>query len=160
LVLGKVLRIRCLCTDPQDPDAKIHKFLHQLLARGHSRDSLEPLFCRAEENAAAYLSRDPAERERLRFEKAKAAKNQVYFYFNIQFHPDDPPAREIQELWREYVAHLAGDIPLPACANDYGDKCGIDKLVIAYSRPLNLRNMFSVRNTIHGRGREVSSFLA
>jgi hypothetical protein len=157
LVLGKVLRIRRLCTDPQDADTKIREFLHQLLARGRSRDSLEPLFCRAEENTAAYLSRDPAERERLRLEKAKAAKNQVYFH--VQFHPDDPPAREIQELWREYVAHPAGDIPLPACTNDDGDECGIDKLVIAYSRPLNLQNMFSVCN-IHGRGREVSSFLA
>jgi hypothetical protein len=34
-----------MCTDPQDADTKINEFLHQLLALGHSRDSLEPLFC-------------------------------------------------------------------------------------------------------------------
>jgi hypothetical protein len=35
-----------MCTDPQDADTKINvnEFLHQLLALGHSRDSLESLF--------------------------------------------------------------------------------------------------------------------
>jgi hypothetical protein len=43
--------------------------------------------------------------------------------------------------------------------NHRGDQVGFSKLVVAYSRPLNLRNRFSVRN-IDGRGRNVSSYLA
>jgi hypothetical protein len=49
---------------------------------------------------------------------------------------------------------IAKGTPLPACMNDDRDRYGNDKLVIAYSRPLNLQNMFSVRN-IHGRRKEV-----
>ena len=40
-----------------------------------------------------------------------------------------------------------------------GDNVDIRKLIVAYSRPLNLGNRFSVRN-IHGRGKDVSKFLA
>jgi hypothetical protein len=38
-------------------------------------------------------------------------------------------------------------------------RVGFSKLVVAYSRPLNLQNRFSVRN-IHGRGKKVSDYLA
>lgn len=37
--------------------------------------------------------------------------------------------------------------------------CVINKLIVAYSRPPNLRNLFSVRD-IHGRGRAVSKYLS
>jgi hypothetical protein len=39
------------------------------------------------------------------------------------------------------------------------EEVGFEKLVVAYHRPTNLGNLFSIRN-IHGRGREVSSYLA
>ena len=39
-----------------------------------------------------------------------------------------------------------------------GDEVGFKKLVVSYHWPTNLGNLFSVRN-IHGRGREVSSYL-
>jgi hypothetical protein len=39
------------------------------------------------------------------------------------------------------------------------ERVGFSKLVIAYSRPLNLQNRFSVRN-VQGRGKKVSDYLA
>jgi hypothetical protein len=39
------------------------------------------------------------------------------------------------------------------------ERVGFSKLVVAYSRPLNLQNRFSVRD-IHGRGKLVSEYLA
>jgi len=156
LVLGKVLRIRRLCSKKCDADRKIREFFLQLLARGHKRQDLALLFIRAEENAEAYLSRSP-EDHAARKSKTEEEARQLLF-FHLQFHPEDPLASEIQSLWREYVSHPANEPPLPQMRNRDGEQCNLDKLVIAYSRPLNLRNQFSVRN-IHGRGRDVSEYL-
>jgi hypothetical protein len=157
IVLGMVLWVWRLCTDKSDADHKIEEFLHQLLARGHTRTSLTPLFIQAEANAATYMARSPKEHEAILEQKKEEGSKQLYFH--LQHHPEDPKARAIQELWTEYVSHLPGQPAAALIKNKDGDSCGIDKLVVAYSRPLNLRNRFSVRN-IHGRGRPVSQFLA
>jgi hypothetical protein len=65
----------------------------------------------------------------------------------------------IQQLWRNNVARRVGETPLPKCVNYMNEEVGFEKLVVAYHRPTNLGNLFSIRN-IHGRGREVSSYLA
>ena len=156
-ISGQILRIRRLCTFKTDADERIKEFLSRLLARGHSADNLLPLFKRAEENATAYLTRSPEEQASLRKRKLDDASHQVYFH--LQYHPNDPPSRKIQKLWRDYVSEPAGEDPLSEMKNKMGDTVDIRKLIVAYSRPLNLGNRFSVRN-IHGRGRDVSKFLA
>jgi hypothetical protein len=157
LVYGQVLRIRRLCSKSTDADNKINEFLSRLMARGHTFEDLAPLFHRAEENAKAYLSRSPEEVEALKQKKWEDSHNQVFFH--LQFHPDDPPSRDIQRLWQEYVFAPPGEQQLPEMENLDGNAVGINKLVVAYSRPLNLKNRFSVRD-IHGRGRPVSEYLA
>ena len=157
LVFGQILRVRRLCTRREDADTKIREFFDRLLARGHTRDKLLPIFARAEENASEYINRTPAEKEARRQKKLLESQSQIYFH--LQFHPEDPPSRDIQKLWKEHVANPSGDVPLQWMENHRGDQVGFSKLVVAYSRPLNLRNRFSVRN-IDGRGRNVSSYLA
>eukprot|EP00956_Cyclotella_meneghiniana_P010187 scaffold14066_cov40-Cyclotella_meneghiniana.AAC.4 len=139
LISGQVLRIK-----------------PRLLARGHIPCNLNPLFKRAEENAQEYLAKSPAEHEEAR--KLKQAEAQQQIYFHLQYHPEDPPSREVQKLWRDYVSHPADDLPLIEKRNVMGEKVGIRKLIVAYSRPPNLRNRFSVRD-IHSRGRNVSTFI-
>lgn len=156
LVFGQVLRIRRLCSKTDDADMKIGQFFTRLLARNHTGETLEPLFRRAEENAANYLHRSPEQHEAIRQQKAAESSSQVFFH--LQYHPEDPPSRDIQCLWRDYVSHPQGELPLSEMENLDGAKVGFNKLVVAYSRPLNLRNRFSVRD-IHGRGQPVSSFL-
>ena len=34
---------------------------------------------------------------------------------HLTYHPDDPPTRDIQQLWRDNVARPAGETPLPKC---------------------------------------------
>ena len=156
-ISGQILRIRRLCTYKDDADSRIQEFLSRLLARGHSRDNLVPLFLKAEENATSYLLRSPEEHRALRKRKREDPHHQVYFH--LEFHPNDPPARKIQKLWRDYVSNPAEDSPLSEMKNKMGEEVDIRKLIVAYSRPLNLGNRFSVRN-IHGRGKDVSKFLA
>lgn len=50
-------------------------------------------------------------------------------------HPDDPPSRDIQKLWRDNVAHPPGKTPHPKCVNLDGDEVGFEKLMVAYHRP-------------------------
>jgi hypothetical protein len=157
LVFGHVLRARRLCSRQADADVKIGEFLEQLLERGHSREHLTPLFARAEENAATYMARTPRQRLALIEEKKQAAKRQIYFH--LQFHPEDPSSSVIQRLWREHIFAPVGEDPLPVKTNYDGDRVRINKLIVAYSRPLNLRNKFSVRS-IQGRGKPVSEYLA
>lgn len=157
LIFGQVLRLRRLCSASTDADNKIQQFYERLRHRGHNDESLLPLFRRAEENAATYMSRSDEEKERLRKLKKIASNKQIYFH--LQYHPEDPPSREIQKIWQEHVSHPSDDTPLHHCYNLEKRKVGFSKLVIAYSRPLNLKNRFSIRD-IHGRGRPVSEYLA
>ena len=78
---------------------------------------------------------------------------------SLQFHPENAPSRDIQKLWKNYVSHPPGEVPLSQCKNLEKERVGFSKLVVAYSRPLNLQNRFSVRD-IHGRGKLVSDYLA
>jgi hypothetical protein len=140
-----------LCSKQKDADSKIHEFFHRLLARGHTQES-------SEDNAKAYLARSKEEYVALRKKKWEDSHNQIFFH--LQFHPEDPPSREIQKLWQELISNPAGEIPLEETVNLEGEKVGISKLVVAYSRPLNLKNWFSVLDIHHGRGRNASEYLA
>eukprot|EP00956_Cyclotella_meneghiniana_P006563 scaffold8661_cov40-Cyclotella_meneghiniana.AAC.2 len=55
LIFGQVLRIRRLCSHTRDADKKILEFSQRLLARGHTKEALGPLFDKAEANARAYM---------------------------------------------------------------------------------------------------------
>ena len=156
LVFGQVLRIRRLCTAKADADARIGDFFNRLLERGHTREALEPLFARAEDNASRFLTRSSTEVSALRANKQDSASRSMFLH--LEFPPEDPPSAAIQKLWEECISTPADETPLSAMMNYEGDQVCIDKLVIAYSRPLNLRNRFSVRN-IDKRGEAVSTIL-
>ncbi|KAL3796723.1 hypothetical protein ACHAWO_003198 [Cyclotella atomus] len=157
LIFGQVLRIRRLCTHKRDADKKVLEFFNRLLARGHTQESIGPLFDKAEANAQAYMRLTTTEKEKLKQQKETNAQNQVFLH--LKFHPSDPQSREIQRIWREQVLQPEGETPLPEMENIDGVQVGLNKLVIAYSRPLNLKNRFSVRD-IDGRGESVSKHLA
>jgi hypothetical protein len=157
LIFGQVLRIRRLCSLSTDADDKISQFFERLRNRGHSVASLVPLFTRAEQNALRYINRTPEDIERLKQKKWIESRKQVYFH--LQFHPENPPSSKIQDLWKKHVSHPPNDVPLSLMKNLAKERVGFSKLVVAYSRPLNLQNRFSVRD-IHGRGKKVSDHLA
>jgi hypothetical protein len=150
LIFGQVLRYGRLCSLQSDADEKTKEFFSHLTARGHKSSDFLPLFQRAEENS-------PEEHETHRKQKWVDSQNQVYLH--LQFHPEDPPSHAIQRLWKEQVSHPPGELPLPRLQNCVKDEVGFSKLVVAYSRPLNLRNRFSVRD-ITGRGKPASEYLA
>ena len=156
LIFGNILRIHRLCSTPEEIAKHIRAFHSRLLNRGHLSTTITPLFRNAAQNAHAYLLRTPDEHS-LR-QHAIQAKNDNTIFLHLQYHPQDPTARELQQAWRQTIVSPPNDIPLSELENTDGMHIPIQYLTVAYSRPPNLRNQFSVRN-IENRGRAVSSYL-
>lgn len=110
LVFRQVLCARRLRTLQQDADNKIKEFFQRLLNRGHQIASLIPLFKRAKENAFPYISQ--MAKECVHRKNQKALESRASVYFHLQYHAEDPPAREIQKIWSDFVAQPPGDTPL------------------------------------------------
>ena len=157
LIFGQVLRVRRLCSKKADADSKIRQFQRRLLERGYLLKDLRPLFIRAEENASQYLARSESEHLAVRQRKRSDSQNRIYLH--LQFHPEDPPSSQLQQLWKECILSPNGEPPVYEMENWDGDKVELRQMIVAYSRPLNLRNRFSVRD-ISGRGSDVSQYLA
>jgi hypothetical protein len=55
------------------------------------------------------MARTPEEHEAILREKKSKGEKQLYFH--LQYHPEDPKSRDIQELWTEYVSHPPRELP-------------------------------------------------
>ena len=157
LICSMVLRIYSLCSRHCDIMEELTNFFRCLVNRGHQVKSLTPLFSRAISNATRYLAQDPSFRDMKKREKAEANKRRVFLH--LPFHPQNPKARVIQDLWRRHVANPSTKVPLNHLHNHLDEPIPIDQLVIAYSRPPNLNNMLSYRKICKRLGPKVSSYV-
>ena len=156
-IFGMVLRIMKLCSNTNDVRQRIQVFYRRLLRRGYSKDQLTPLFNKAIVNAHQHFRRTPQELKLLQDRKLVQGYRRVFFH--LQYHPNDPDSRTIQQIWREQVLEPAGKEHINQIRNHENQRIPIDQLTIAYSRPPNFGNMFSVRKFHKKRGPNVSSFL-
>jgi hypothetical protein len=157
LVFGMVLRIMKLCSRACDAQRRIRVFYRRLLRRGYSKDQLTPLFTKAIENACQHFRRTPAELTALQDQKLVQGYRRVFFH--LQYHPNDPDSKAIQRVWKEQVMEPSDKPRLNQVYNLQNHRIPIDQLTIAYSRPPNFGNMFSVRKFHKKRGPNVSSFI-
>jgi hypothetical protein len=156
LIFGNILRIHRLCSTPQEIQKHTRAFHRRLANRGHHPATITPLFHKATQNAIAYTSRPPEEQTTR--QQLQKTKTEHTVFFHLQFHPQDPTARDLQHTWQQTVATPPNDTPLTNLQNIDGIRVPIQSLTIAYSRPANLRNQFSIRK-IENRGRAVSSYV-
>lgn len=157
LVMGNVLRFFLLCTVKSDIQVKLDEFYARLLNRGHQPSTLLPLFDKAISNAASYIEKSDEDKKAAALAKIEAAQRSVYFH--LTYHPNDPPSRTIQRLWREFVAEPMDGLPLNKMENLQGFEIPVDKLTIAYHRAPNLGNLLSYRKIDKRTGPKVSSFV-
>ena len=129
---------------------------HRLTNCGYHTAVITPIFHKATKNAIAYTSRTAIEQAAR--QQMLTSKTDKTVFFHLQFHPQDPTARDLQQAWQQTVATPPNDVPLSNLKNIDGINVPIQSLTIAYSRPTNLRNQFSIRN-IENRGRAVSTYL-
>ena len=157
IVMGNVLRIFQLCSREADIENHLCKFFARLLDRGYQSKKMIPLFDRAICNAKTYLSRSDAYRKHLK--EIKKAANKRRIFLHLPFHPDNPPARVLQQLWREYVFSPQGELKLNQLTNRQGELVPIDSMVLAYSRAPNIGNKLSNRKICKHSGPKVSSYI-
>jgi hypothetical protein len=150
LVFGNLFRIHTLCTDEVDKYNRTKLFYDRLAARGYQPQQLLPIFQKAITRAKSYTG--PTERPTDRL-------NAIIFH--VQYHPQDPPSYLIQQAWRQHLAEPLYKLPLKMMQNPCTKiKPGIDRLIIAYSRPMNLGNLLSHRELTHPNytGPQVSAY--
>ena len=151
LVLGNAHRIYTLCSDPADVRRHLRDLYHRLRVRGHSPGTLLPLFERA-----AVLHR-----ERLSGSSAARAPTNLRktIFFHLQHHPGDPPSRDLQQIFSDRISAPPYGRPLAQVRNRDGFRIGIDRMIVAYSRPRNLGNLLSSRVLDERKGPLVSSYV-
>lgn len=138
LIHGHFLRVYQLCSHQHDIDREIDLFYQRLLDRGHSPNTILPLFAKAEERARQISEGNQADN------KDKLELNSQLF-FHLPFHPSNPSSKHIQTLWHDIVAAPPNEEPLSSLKNKSGFSIPIEKLTIAYSRAPNIGNLLSCR---------------
>ena len=156
LIFGNILRIHRLCSTQHKVRKHTRAFHHRLTNRGYHTAVITPIFHKATKNAIAYTSRTAIEQATR--QQMLTSKTDKTVFFHLQFHPQDPTARDLQQAWQQTVATPPNEAPLSQMKNMEGIHVPIHSLTIAYSHPPNLSNQFSIRK-IESRGHTVSSYL-
>ena len=162
LIHGHLHRVFLLCSHEKDIENEIYLFFNRLLDRGYSLPHLLPIFLNAEKkarqlrdlNKRAVLQNIPRTCPRdtntlATTPEIPALRQQQEddngVFFHLKYHPSNPPAGEIQKIWRNLVLTPPNATPLYNIRNRDGYPVNIKKLTIAYSRAPNLGNLLSCR---------------
>ena len=154
--MGNTLSIHQLCTNEEDISNCLEVFFDRLMDRGHQQATLLPIFIKAIENAETYLLRTADEVVLKTAAKKEALERRAYLH--LPYHPDNPPSRFVQKIWRRYVAEPQGEKPINKMKNYRGAEIPLDQLIIAYHQAPNLGNLLSYRKIEKRTGSKVSSF--
>jgi hypothetical protein len=154
-IFGEVLRIHRLCTHQDDVDERIRVFFRRCMRRGHNASDLLPLFTQAITNARKFMTTSTAERQDKKQQKLEEARTRVYFH--VDYHPQGPLARNIQQKFDEIVLNPPGKAPFRDVGQ--GGPVPVDAMIVANHRSLNLENLLSYRKISERNGPPISSFI-
>ena len=150
IVFGTLFRIQTLCSSQEDRDTKTKAFFRRLIVRGYQADQIKPLFYKAIARAKTYTG--PAERN-------NNGISRDLMIFHLRYHPQDPPSYKIQQAWRDFVSEPRYKPKLENLKNPKTKrKLGPQRLILAYSRPMNLGNLLTHRRLELDDGPQVSSY--
>ena len=142
-----------LCSSTQDIHTKILVFYDCLTQTGYNNSTLDPLF----QQVITIAQKKPYNNTN-NDNTHHPQQNAVSKLLHLQYHPQDPRAKEIQHIWERTITSPPGQQHISNMTNYEGARVPIDTPTIAYSRPPNLRNQLSIQ-TLRCRGQEVSTFL-
>jgi len=118
---------------------------------------LTPLFQQAMDNAKAYLRRTALDHLHVKSKKGEGQHRRVFLH--LPYHPTNPSSKMIQKHWHECIASPKGHPPFHHLTNDQGYDIPIERLTIAWHRPLSLGNLLSYRKLSKRTGLKVSSYI-
>lgn len=157
LVMGQILRIFTLCSEEDQKKKHLLNFFHRLINRGHVREQLLPLFEKAVTNAESYLKR--SDEEKAKKKQAAKATSDSRLFLHVPYHPDNPPASELQALFRDCISNPPGEPSLQELKNLDGNLIQVNQMTVCYHRHLNLGNVLSYRKIDNRKGPKVSDLL-
>ena len=146
LIFGNVFRFYTLCSDTGDADHFLRLFYSRLIRRGYKRTRILPIFRRALDRARA--GRPP-----------KEPLDPTIMFCHLPFYPDNPSSSIVQTYFKDIVLKPPWKTTLALVKNKAKVPTGIDRMIVAYSRTLNLGNLLSYRKINYPTGPSVSSFL-
>lgn len=164
LIHGMIRRIFLLTTSSDDITNALRVFFSRLCARGYSPNQLQPLFITAIEKAKKItLPSDPAfsaiTSQEPTYSLLDTDDEEKRVFLHLPFHPKDPSSTQIQQLFRETLLHPPGE-PLLSSLRNRNESCiGTNRLIVAYHRPRNLRNILFPRKLRTPSAMPVSSLL-
>jgi hypothetical protein len=145
MITGYITRVFRLTSTNTDREATIRKFYRRLCDRGYTPITLRPLF----HNAL----------RRAQISRCKPIDDQEErIYLHLEYHPYDPSSRVLQHLFREYLRSPANEPELPTLCNFNQQPIGINRMIVAYKRPQNMKNVLFPRRFRESVHAPASSF--
>jgi hypothetical protein len=137
LVFGWFYRLQRLVSDPSQRRQLADKLHARLRNRGYSREQLLPVFAEARKRCNDETTKNLPTNDKETEPKP--------LYLHVDFHPADPSARIIQRTVRQYLTAPKGDVPICQLRNLKGFEFGVQRVIVAYHRPKNLKNYLAPR---------------
>jgi hypothetical protein len=147
LIFGMIQRIFRLTTETADQKSAITDLFRRLQARGHQATDILPIFLAA----VAKASKPPR--------ITSADPDAPPMFLHLRYNPFDVSSKVIQATFRTCLLHPKGEPLLPDLRNPHNAYFRSSRLIIAYSRPSNLRNILFPRKFQEAADHQVSSFL-
>jgi hypothetical protein len=147
LIIGMIGRIYRLTTAWKHKKIALRAFFIRLSNRGYSSTSLRMHFAAALDHL-----------ERPTFDE-KWWEHEKRCFLHLPYHPDDPPSTVVQRLFRRHLLSPPAEPHLSDLRNLLECPLGTNRMIIAYHRPNNLRNLLFPRIFQELDDRPVSSFI-
>eukprot|EP00804_Cyclotella_cryptica_P017252 CCRYP_016814-RA/>CCRYP_016814-RA protein AED:0.34 eAED:-0.04 QI:0/-1/0/1/-1/0/1/0/363 len=136
LIFGNILQIHRLCSTPQETIKNTHAFHRLLTNRGHPSATITALFQKVTQNALEFMSLTPD--DHATHQQMLKEKTENTIFLHLQYHPQDPPARDQQHVWQQTIATPHRKAPIAQMKNIDGVHIPIHSLTIAYIAVLQI----------------------
>ena len=156
-IYGMLFRIFCLTSRPADQRTMVRKFFLRLRRRGFQAAFIRPIFL---EGLRRY-GRPSAQPESASTEETEpSATPRDTVFLHLPYHPGDPPSSEIQRAFQSCLFQPGpNETPLNQIKNKTGGTLTISRMIVAYHRPKNLRNLLFPRRFDRTEGPPASTYI-
>ena len=157
-IFGMIRRYWWLIDDNKKRIQSVNLFYKRLLRRGYVESFLTPIFNNGIQKAKLDTTNNSIDNT---IDTDDNNNMESAVFLHLKYNPADPPSQDIQKIFKETMLNENQDCKsLPNILNSTGVQMGIDKLVVAYSKQKNIKNLVSPRQFDKTEGPKVSEYLA
>jgi hypothetical protein len=134
LIIGMIKRIFRLTTAFSDKESSVITFFRRLITRGYPASIIRPIFDDAIKRAST--KRPPPTEPDL---------DEKRIFLHLPYNPGDASSSTFQRIFRSTLLQPPGEPHLPEMLSETGDPIRTNRMVVAYHRPPNLKNLLFPR---------------